>query len=93
MQASALVTASTGASMPVDLRQRAIECAPEGSFHLRSEADDGKAVAALGPAVRRATGALGVTQPGQRRVVAGEIHECSPCTRLGVQPALARPRV
>ena len=91
VQASTVVTASTGASMPVDFRPRDIDCAPEGSFHLRSEADDGKAVAALGPPPYRYDVRLvlgGVTHRGTGVWPQDVIRDCSPCTRLVFDPPL-----
>lgn len=91
VQASAVVTTSTGASFPVDFRPLDIECTPEGSFHLRSEADDGKTVAGLGPPPYRYDVRLflaGVSYRGTGVWPQDEIRDCSPCTRLVFNPPL-----
>ncbi|HEV2760758.1 MAG TPA: hypothetical protein VGV86_14455, partial [Acidimicrobiales bacterium] len=90
-EASAVVTSSTGASMRVDFRPIPMDCVPEGSLFLRSDGDDGRAVAALGPPPLR----YEVTLSLQGRLYRGtgvwpqdEIHDCSPCTRLRFDPPL-----
>lgn len=91
VEASAVVTAGNGASMPVDFGPLDIECVPEGSFHFRSEADDGKAVAGLGPPPYRYDVRLvlsGVTYRGTGVWPRDEIRDCSPCTRLVFDPPL-----
>ena len=91
VEASAVVTSSTGASMRVDFRTIAMDCVPEGSLFLRSDGDDGRAVAALGPAPLRYEVTLALKGRAYRGTGVwpqDEIKDCSPCTRLRFDPPL-----
>lgn len=91
VEASAVVTTSTGATLAVDFLPTDIDCVPDGSLFLRSPADDGKAIAALGPAPYRYAVTLvlnGVMHRGTGTWPQDEIHDCSPCTRLRWDPPL-----
>ena len=90
--ASAVVTTANGGSMTVEfLPIPGQECVPDGSLFLRSPADDGRAVVALGPPPYRYDVTLtlgGRTYRGAGTWPAEEIHDCSPCTRLRWDPPL-----
>ena len=92
VQASAVVTAANGASMAVTFGPYPREeCVPDGMVSMRSDGDDGKAVAGLGPAPYRYAVTLvlhGVTHRGTGIWPQDEIDQCSPCTRLRWDPPL-----
>lgn len=91
VKASAVVTTSTGGTLAVDFEPSTMDCVPDGSLFLRSPNDDGKAIAALGPAPYRYAVTLtlnGTTYRGTGTWPQHEIHECSPCTRLHFDPPL-----
>ena len=91
VKASAVVTTSTGATLAVDFEPSNTECVPDGSLFLRSPNDDGKAIAALGPAPYRYAVTLtlnGTIYRGTGTWPQDEIHDCSPCTRLRFEPPL-----
>ena len=91
VEARAVVTTSTGATLAVDFLPSSIDCVPDGSLFLRSAADDGKALAALGPPPYRFSVTLtlnGVAYRGTGAWPQDEIHDCSPCTRLRWDPPL-----
>ena len=91
VEASAVVTSSTGASMRIDFGPSPMDCVPEGSLFLRSDGDDGRAVAALGPVPLRYEVTLslkGSVYRGTGVWPQDEIHDCSPCTRLRFDPPL-----
>ena len=91
VEASAVVTTSTGASLAVNFEPTSQECVPDGSLSLRSSNDDGKAIAGLGPAPYRYAVTLtlnGAVYRGTGTWPQDEIHECSPCTRLRWDPPL-----
>ena len=91
VEASAVVTTSTGGTLAVAFERSNVECVPDGSLFLRSPNDDGKAIAGLGPAPYRYAVTLtldGRTYRGTGTWPQDEIHECSPCTRLRWDPPL-----
>ena len=91
VEASAVVTTSTGATLAVDFKPSNVECRPDGSFFLRSPNDDGKAIGAAGPPPYRYAVTLtlnGKTYRGTGTWPQDEIHDCSPCTRLRWDPPL-----
>jgi hypothetical protein len=91
VEASAVVTTSTGRSMEVVFKPIEADCTPEGAFFLRSDADDGRTVGTLGPAPYRYDVRLvlsGVVYRGAGVWPQDEIHDCSPCTSLVFTPPL-----
>ena len=89
--ASAIVTTSTGTSMEVVFEPIALDCTPEGVLFLRSEGEDGRKVATLGPPPYRYDVRLvlsGVVYRGAGVWPQDEIHDCSPCTTLVFTPPL-----
>ena len=91
VEASAVVTTSTGATLAVAFKPANAECVPDGSLFLVSPTDDGKAIAALGPAPYRYAVTLtlnGTTYRGTGTWPQDEIHDCAPCTRLRFDPPL-----
>lgn len=91
VDASAVVTTSTGATLAVAFEPINLECVPDGSLFLRSPNDDGKAIAGLGPAPYRYAVTLtlnGTTFRGKGTWPQDEIHDCRPCTRLQFEPPL-----
>ena len=91
VEASAVVTTSTGATLAVNFEPTNHECRPDGSLFLRSPNDDGKAIVGLGPAPYRYAVTLtlnGKTHRGTGTWPQDEIDACSPCTRLRWDPPL-----
>lgn len=91
VKASAVVTTSTGGTLAVDFAPSNLDCVPDGSLFLRSPNDDGKAIAALGPAPYRYAVTLtlnGAIYRGTGTWPQDESHDCSPCTRLRWEPPL-----
>lgn len=92
VEARALVTAANGASMTVIFAPYPHgECVPDGTVSMRSDGDDGRAVAGLGPAPYRYAVTLtlnGSVYRGMGTWPQDEIHACSPCTSLRWDPPL-----
>jgi hypothetical protein len=91
VEARAVVTTSTGATLAVAFEPAKVDCVPDGSVFLRSPADDGKAIAALGPAPYRYAVTLilnGTTYLGTGTWPQDAMHDCAPCTTLHFDPPL-----
>ncbi len=86
VEARAVVTAANGASMTVTFgAYPGGQCVPDGMVSMRSDGEDGRAVAGLGPAPYRYAVTLvlhGTTYQGTGSWPQDEIDDCSPCTRL-----------
>lgn len=90
-KAAAVVTSSTGASLRLEFQDPSDECMPDGSLFLRSDGEDGRRLATLGPPPFRydVTLVLGnATYRGTGTWPGDEISACSPCTRLRFDPPL-----
>jgi hypothetical protein len=92
VEASAVITSSTGASMTVQFHPHpALDCVPEGSLSYRTADEVGSELAALGPAPFRFDVTLlldSVPYRGTGTWPDDEISECSPCTKLRFTPSL-----